>query len=415
LKQAVGGSGTSTYGYDGDGGRVRQTANGGTPLFYVRSSVLGQVVMEVNSTQGVYRSYVYANGRVVAERSQDGNFYWLHSSHLGSARWLTDAFGNAVYRGEFDPYGQAVYEWGSTTLNSLKFTGYERDGATRLDYANARMYNSGRGRFMQADPMGLKASDLSRPTTLNQYSYVYNDPVNFIDPDGKRTICVYDEVAGPSYWRGSTYVQTTVLNETCYNSYGPNQYSRDAQNRSGGGTQLQAVPLPSRSELRKNLEALLETGNCVKFFGDLITKVAEITGNSSHSTSALGLFDKISDFKLREPTKTASGIPVGGSVSGSIGNGDAIIFITEKYGSPDSSRVRYIYTETLLHEMLHLAGRNGNYNDVQLAEAVVKLGGLSAEDNDYLKTLDITKNPGASAFLDYMLQKNCPGKEGKTL
>ncbi len=188
LKQAVGGSGTSTYGYDGDGGRVRQTANGGTPLFYVRSSVLGQVVMEVNSTQGVYRSYVYSGNKLLGERSQDGNFYWLHSNHLGSSRWLTDVFGNAVYRGEFDPYGQAVYEWGLTSLNSRKFTGYERDVATGLDYANARMYSSGKGRFLQPDPMGFDSSNSHRPQTLNRYSYVHNDPANYVDPAGTSAV-----------------------------------------------------------------------------------------------------------------------------------------------------------------------------------------------------------------------------------
>ncbi|MCI0335933.1 MAG: hypothetical protein L0226_00005, partial [Acidobacteria bacterium] len=184
LKQATAGGGTSTYGYDGDGMRVRQTANGGTPLYYVRSSVLGQVVMEVNSSQGVYRTYVYAGKKLVAERSQDGNFYWVHTNHLGNERWLTDVNGNSAYRGEFDPYGQLVYEWGTTVLNSRKFTGYERDAATGLDYANARMYRSERGRFMQPDPMGLGATEVTRPESLNRYSYVWNDPVNLIDPSG---------------------------------------------------------------------------------------------------------------------------------------------------------------------------------------------------------------------------------------
>lgn len=44
----------ASYGYDGNGMKVRQTT-GGSALYYVRSSILGQVVMEVNST-GVYRT-----------------------------------------------------------------------------------------------------------------------------------------------------------------------------------------------------------------------------------------------------------------------------------------------------------------------------------------------------------------------
>jgi RHS repeat-associated protein len=97
---------------------------------------------------------------------------------------MTDVNGTLVYKGQFDPYGQVLMEWGSASLNTKKFTGYERDGATGLDYAGARMYNSGRGRFMQPDPAGLKAANLGHPLSLNRYAYVYNDPANLIDPGG---------------------------------------------------------------------------------------------------------------------------------------------------------------------------------------------------------------------------------------
>jgi RHS repeat-associated protein len=82
-------------------------------------------------------------------------------------------------------------EWsssGNANLNSKKFTGYERDGATGLDYAGARMYNSGRGRFMQPDPKGLEGAKKDLPQSLNRYSYVGNDPVNQIDPLGTNWI-----------------------------------------------------------------------------------------------------------------------------------------------------------------------------------------------------------------------------------
>jgi hypothetical protein len=37
---------------------------------------------------------------------------------------------------------------------------------------------------LQADPLGLGASDLTNPQSLNLYGYVQNDPVNFVDPEG---------------------------------------------------------------------------------------------------------------------------------------------------------------------------------------------------------------------------------------
>ena len=35
---------------------------------------------------------------------------------------------------------------------------------------------------MQADPLGLGAADAANPQSLNLYSYVGNDPMNFTDP-----------------------------------------------------------------------------------------------------------------------------------------------------------------------------------------------------------------------------------------
>src|SRR5262249_52458697 len=104
--------------------------------------------------------------------------------------------GSVVYRADFDPFGQPTYEWsaaGNANLNTRKFTGYERD-TTGLDYARARSYTSSWGRFVQADPLGsgyrgqtpnpLGAASQLRPQSLNRYSYVSNDPINFNDPSG---------------------------------------------------------------------------------------------------------------------------------------------------------------------------------------------------------------------------------------
>lgn len=138
--------------------------------------------MEVTAA-GVQRAYVMNGGAVVAQLNPNGQFYWLHLDHLGSGRKMTDSTGAMTYRAEFDPYGKLLYEWSSpTNLNTRKFTGYERDAATNLDYAQARMYASDWGRFLSPDPLGLGAANLASPKTLNRYSYSYNDPVNYNDP-----------------------------------------------------------------------------------------------------------------------------------------------------------------------------------------------------------------------------------------
>jgi RHS repeat-associated protein len=65
-----------------------------------------------------------------------------------------------------------------------RFTSYDRSDATGLDYAVNRHYSSAQGRFTQVDPIGMGASSLGDPQTLNMYAYCGNDPINHVDPDG---------------------------------------------------------------------------------------------------------------------------------------------------------------------------------------------------------------------------------------
>jgi RHS repeat-associated protein len=110
---------------------------------------------------------------------------------------MTNSGGAVVYRGEYDPHGNVLLETGSTTLNSHKFTGYEKDQSTGLDYANARMFSGSRGRFTKPDPIGLKAGNRRKPQSLNLYTYVGNDPANLVDTGG--TCLVYWNQVSETY------------------------------------------------------------------------------------------------------------------------------------------------------------------------------------------------------------------------
>jgi RHS repeat-associated protein len=68
-----------------------------------------------------------------------------------------------------------------------RFTTYERD-KDGSDEAMHRRYTSRRNRFDQPDPSD-GSYDLSDPQSFNRYSYVQNDPVNFIDPTGLPESC----------------------------------------------------------------------------------------------------------------------------------------------------------------------------------------------------------------------------------
>jgi RHS repeat-associated protein len=64
-----------------------------------------------------------------------------------------------------------------------KYTGYERDAESGLDYAHARYYANGQGRFTSTDPLQSSGATPD-PQSWNRYSYALNSPVKFTDPSG---------------------------------------------------------------------------------------------------------------------------------------------------------------------------------------------------------------------------------------
>jgi RHS repeat-associated protein len=70
----------------------------------------------------------------------------------------------------------------------MKFTGHERDTAGltpgfELDYMHARYYDPNMNRFLSPDPG--KDWDMRKPNSWNLYTYVRNNPIAYVDPDGQ--------------------------------------------------------------------------------------------------------------------------------------------------------------------------------------------------------------------------------------
>jgi len=168
-------AGAAAYTYGPDGLRVRKVA-GGTTTTYVRSGF--SVVAEyTGSTPALAKEYVYSGGLLASIDASTGAVTYRMNDHL-SARLETDASGAVVRTFGHYPYGETWYETG---LSKWKFTSYERDGESQLDYANYRSYAPRLGRFTGPDPLG---GNMGSPQSLNRYSYVTGDPINSVDPLG---------------------------------------------------------------------------------------------------------------------------------------------------------------------------------------------------------------------------------------
>lgn len=187
--------GNAAYTYDAEGQRVKKTVGENVRFIY---GVGGKLVAEFDGGTGVLKKeYIYGASGLVATivpnaESGSGTQYTM-SDNLGSPRVVTNSSAAVVSRHDYMPFGEELgfgiggrttgMGYGGADAIRKKFTGYERDIETGLDYAQARYFSSAQGRFTSPDPLLASAKPVD-PQSWNRYCYVGNNPMNFIDPSG---------------------------------------------------------------------------------------------------------------------------------------------------------------------------------------------------------------------------------------
>jgi RHS repeat-associated protein len=154
--------------------------------------------------------FVYdAFGRLAAEYgdpSAEANCVtcYVTTDMLGSTRLVTDQLGNAVARYDYLPFGQTLtapssggrgdvlcggvtcypQEGATTQAIGQQFTGMMHDFDTGMDYFYARYYSSAQGRFTSSDIPFIDQYP-GNPQSWNLYGYVRNNPLRYVDLDGR--------------------------------------------------------------------------------------------------------------------------------------------------------------------------------------------------------------------------------------
>jgi RHS repeat-associated protein len=161
---------TTTFVYDGDGNRVKQT---------VGSVITTYVNKYYEKTGAVVTTNYYFGGKLIAVRKNGVLSYMMQDSLGSTSGTVNSTTGARDSTITYCPFGSTRFTTG-TLPTDMKFTG-QRQESTGLYYYGARYYDPVIGRFISADTI---IPNFANPQSLNRYSYCLNNPVKYTDSSG---------------------------------------------------------------------------------------------------------------------------------------------------------------------------------------------------------------------------------------
>lgn len=102
--------------------------------------------------------------------------YFIRTDHIGRPVLATDALGAVASSISHKPFGEVHTSTGLDT--GLRFPGQVYHWESELHQNWMRDYDPTTGRYIQTDPLGLEPGPAL-------YSYAYQSPGKFVDPDGR--------------------------------------------------------------------------------------------------------------------------------------------------------------------------------------------------------------------------------------
>jgi RHS repeat-associated protein len=169
---------TVEYLIDGRNRRIGKKINGTLTQGFLYQDQL-KPIAELDGTGNIVSRFVYATGINVPDYIIKGaTTYRIITDHLGSPRLIVNtADGTIAQRLDYDEFGNVITDT-NPGLQPFGFAGgiYDRD--TQLTRFGGRDYDAETGKWTAKDPIRFEGGD------VNLYTYVENDPVNWIDPEG---------------------------------------------------------------------------------------------------------------------------------------------------------------------------------------------------------------------------------------
>ena len=156
-----------------------------TPIPEKRDMLYGQLDRTVHECLGRESEIIWDNLKYLRELEglqceEEQELYFYHPDHLGSTGMVTDNNANITQGFLYAPFGEIITEfnpsWESGRIPKYSFNGKELDEESGMYYYSARYYSP--PTFISRDPLFEKKF-------TSPYAYCLNNPLRFIDPDGR--------------------------------------------------------------------------------------------------------------------------------------------------------------------------------------------------------------------------------------
>ena len=280
-------------------------------------------------------AYYHEEGRLTPKTGGGYLLEYTIKDHLGNARIsFADVNGNTTIEPATEILQeQTYYPFGleqsglmasiSGTENMYQYNGKEFNADLDLnmyDYG-ARWYMAELGRWGTVDPLAEKYLDMS------VYNYVLNNPLVYIDPDGRDARTLYDEATN------TITIQTTVY-------------------ITGAGTSQEVADKMNERQKETFKEGKADDGTTIKF--DITYKYDENADiNNTESIEDWQDGDNVLEFKTEEGRSFVSGLhPDNG-----------VIFMGNVTSGLEESAAM-AQGDVVVHETGHLIGFKDRYEDI---------------------------------------------------
>ena len=214
---------TTDYRYDANGERICKYSDLGETIYasgYYTETDGKKISKHIYIGSTRVASQVMSRSCETSTTMKRENTLYYHTDHLGSSGYVTDKKGEFYEHTEYTSSGESWVNEKVTGNANLpyKYTSKEQDAETGLYYYGARYYDARTSRWISTDPILEEYmpvagnSDEARrqnrrlpgmggvynPTNMNLYHYAGNNPVKYIDPDGKQSACA--AWSGTMWW-----------------------------------------------------------------------------------------------------------------------------------------------------------------------------------------------------------------------